>query len=1218
MKKNKLSSKIILKKIRNISLVICFVLVLGLISTTNMKSSPKTNILKKGFLAKESIFQEDNQIEPYEYVDDSIPSDMFEISGVSPNNTLDSNWNFVSGETLPSKFPSYDNYSYINVTADGVPVTYIGIIKMPNGVKKYYYVTDEKFEKNISLTILPQDMKFRINYNICEFNIDYDIKMSDGSDVPSEITKESIFGEGYATETVNRAYSFDVRIPNGYTARVYRYTYDENGQVNENSEIDLINKFDKNNGYDLGTNTVYKKSGNNIVVDTEKGPESRLMNETFYDSKVTENRHIVVKLTKNINPPKFDAHFWLTTENANGRGTVSKSTEHDPSNGNLYPKFTNQWSWGDLAKDNGQENLKLEEDGSYSYTWIFQTNKDTAPGGLILNALSINGVNVTIPFVPGEIGYDGGQRSDIPSPETANSEESIKTTVLPDGTIVTINYVRAFNGGNKCNQRVYEIKITNTYSDIYVTGGNFHQSSGAEEVIAYSLVGVHADENNNGMQNQSVQYYGLDNNNWNNMPLSSVHVGKFLKKSATNNGDASHGGATVRFKLVDGYINPTYALRNLDGSVINGQEASQVIKTLPANLETNKIYGPDTDGWYYIKVSEQGQNDIALLNVEATQMKYVVQYTSGSDVSNPTNMPNYKDIAGNPSYDSNGKNYYNIKTNNVITINSNIPIDPSGYKIFKYWEVLDEEGNVIDNVKVYPSQALSLNDVSEYAIYNKNLVNGGINVIRLRAKWEKIAEPFEYNIAFKYIDQNGIEQTLKEFLHINAKNIYDTGNTLFIGIDIESNEITNWLAKHPTYVLDNIKNEDYIYEIENDDTINIYFEQKNGGLFLSKEVLGDENNDNTFSFEIYNPDIQDGIYEGFNKGISPESAIDDEIINIEFKDGKTTINLKDKEGIVIYVPSGIYTITETENEKNDEYDVLIDGKLRNTISVEVKAGEVTDEIIVKNTLTPANLVITMEQLPDTPAYIKSGEIITYKVTVKNDNTARAHDVVVTDLIPSGLINIKIDNISTGGAKIEDDKVIWHLEDVEKDATETLVITAQIPEVDESTTWNNIAEIIYTNTPENYDNKSNSVVAKTLFGSLIVTNEVTGNMADKDKEFTFIIILDDDTINGTYGDMEFEDGKTEFKLKHGEQKIAEGLFGGVSYTVTEVEANKDGYVTTSEDTSGKIENGVIVKFVNSKEENPKTLDNIVTWITILSISLIGVIFALVYLKKIKKV
>lgn len=60
------------------------------------------------------------------------------------------------------------------------------------------------------------------------------------------------------------------------------------------------------------------------------------------------------------------------------------------------------------------------------------------------------------------------------------------------------------------------------------------------------------------------------------------------------------------------------------------------------------------------------------------------------------------------------------------------------------------------------------------------------------------------------------------------------------------------------------------------------------------------------------------------------------------------------------------------------------------------------------------------------------------------------------------------------------------------------------------------------------------------GSLTVTKSVTGNAGNRFKDFTFTVALSDDSINGTYGEMDFVDGVASFTLRHNQSKTAENL------------------------------------------------------------------------------
>ena len=110
--------------------------------------------------------------------------------------------------------------------------------------------------------------------------------------------------------------------------------------------------------------------------------------------------------------------------------------------------------------------------------------------------------------------------------------------------------------------------------------------------------------------------------------------------------------------------------------------------------------------------------------------------------------------------------------------------------------------------------------------------------------------------------------------------------------------------------------------------------------------------------------------------------------------------------------------------------------------------------------------------------------------------------------------------------------------------------------------------------------------KAEHGNLSVAKTVAGNNGDTSKAFNFTVTLGDTGINGTFGEMTFADGVATFVLKHGESKTAVGLPAGITYTVTEAEADKDGYTTTAANASGRIvkDATVTAAFTNTKNSS----------------------------------
>ena len=121
------------------------------------------------------------------------------------------------------------------------------------------------------------------------------------------------------------------------------------------------------------------------------------------------------------------------------------------------------------------------------------------------------------------------------------------------------------------------------------------------------------------------------------------------------------------------------------------------------------------------------------------------------------------------------------------------------------------------------------------------------------------------------------------------------------------------------------------------------------------------------------------------------------------------------------------------------------------------------------------------------------------------------------------------------------------------------------------------------TPDDYEvsyDQEKFEITNTRDGDLLVEKEVTGSDGQKNREFHFTVTLSGtsvtgiqaETITGEYGDMTFTNGVAEFTLKHGEQKLAEDLPAGLTYTVVETDANTNRYRTTYTGETGTIPAG----------------------------------------------
>ena len=178
-----------------------------------------------------------------------------------------------------------------------------------------------------------------------------------------------------------------------------------------------------------------------------------------------------------------------------------------------------------------------------------------------------------------------------------------------------------------------------------------------------------------------------------------------------------------------------------------------------------------------------------------------------------------------------------------------------------------------------------------------------------------------------------------------------------------------------------------------------------------------------------------------------------------------------------------------------------------------------------------------------------------KVQIRKYASATADEYTIEDLVltDDGRISIKL----KGGERV---RIIglplnarYTVSEIAQDGYTSAVTSGSVTGTTSSTA---IGSVVFTNTRNTY-------------GDLTVSKTVSGNAASSTKEFSFTVALTDTSINGTYGDMTFENGVAAFTLKGGESKKAEGLPNGVGYTVSENDYSSDGYVTTKTGDIGTI-------------------------------------------------
>lgn len=92
-----------------------------------------------------------------------------------------------------------------------------------------------------------------------------------------------------------------------------------------------------------------------------------------------------------------------------------------------------------------------------------------------------------------------------------------------------------------------------------------------------------------------------------------------------------------------------------------------------------------------------------------------------------------------------------------------------------------------------------------------------------------------------------------------------------------------------------------------------------------------------------------------------------------------------------------------------------------------------------------------------------GDRITYYITVTNGSNKTVYDVNVTDEVPARL-QLVADSISDGGSEANG-VVSWKLGDIAALSSKTVEFTVTVPNVNVASTWTNIAEGSYADSPE---------------------------------------------------------------------------------------------------------------------------------------------------------
>ena len=502
----------------------------------------------------------------------------------------------------------------------------------------------------------------------------------------------------------------------------------------------------------------------------------------------------------------------------------------------------------------GTFNASSLETENSTEIWSFTTRTN---GGTswVLDSLQINGTKLNIPY--GEY------------PRLGDFTAVSRTTELPSGTVVTVtleDVEQDWVNSNPVYSRTYSVSVSNCYEDITITGGNLYASNSWQEIMVDRLTGVE---------------FRIKNGNSVNVLEQSEPFG--VGEQGDSSKDYWFSQQTLQYRLLPGYVNPTITYGTASG-IENGDLDNLV----------DSFGRPDADGWYTFSISGQGGNSYTMLRIEAELGKYDVSYNAGDyAVDDTTGTPTL------PSYDDRD---YNVIDNSQIIVSSIIPVDGTNKNVFDYWTLdgyVDDEGNLI---QIHPNEILNLSEVAEHAEYID-----GQYVLPLEAHWVDAtqAEQITYSIEFILVDENGDKTTVKAGDYQAPR-----GSTIVLNTSAE--EIADFLAEHPDYVLDEERTKRYYDDVQAGEVLEVYFIKAITDVTITKEVtgsFGDTQKEFQFSYTIGS-----GEHASF-------SLKDDGTYTFEVKIGETLrfkeTNANDYEITVTY--------TDADTEPGDEATTLIAG-----------------------------------------------------------------------------------------------------------------------------------------------------------------------------------------------------------------------------------------------------------------------------------------------------
>ena len=259
----------------------------------------------------------------------------------------------------------------------------------------------------------------------------------------------------------------------------------------------------------------------------------------------------------------------------------------------------------------------------------------------------------------------------------------------------------------------------------------------------------------------------------------------------------------------------------------------------------------------------------------------------------------------------------------------------------------------------------------------------------------------------------------------------------------------------------------------------------------------------------------------------------------------------------------------------------------NEANVYVNDAEVTTNPV--ETVIPGKTAT--DGTPDTG--IQVGDVLDYTIMWAN-TTGETQDVTVVDTLPAGLTYVGVTG-ETDEPVVNGQELTWVFEDVVAGTSGTITFQARVNEsalTVEDPLTNSAAVTVGKN---EYKTNTTGEGDKPEVGNLVISKTIVpaeGTKVDTGKSFEFTVNVKDvagNPLNGTYGNLTFENGVATIGLRHGESCSIQGLPAGAIYTVTEAET--PAYTPNASEMSGDIVAGgeAIAAFENIYTVEPKSYD-----------------------------